>query len=256
MPYFVKKTHPSARTAHPHQSAGAILPKRIYFAPYQLAVMMAAWRRACVLCHQSLSVRGLICQACQTSIPTQLPPVSVALNEAGGALRIFALSYYQHPMNALITQFKDHERIDALVALVALIRTLPKPLHCTADNTVIVPVPTTMSRMRERGFNPVLILAKYLAVHWGIPLWQGVLRQDGERHQRGLDRQARLQNPSADFYLAAPVPTRQVIIFDDVVTTGATLAVMAELIKGVQPQVRLLGICLAHGTAEFGLHTQ
>lgn len=140
-----------------------------------------------------------------------------------------------------------------MLALYALLAKLPRPKGCTAQNTVIMPIPTTKSRIRERGFDPVLILAKFLAWHWQLPLWQGMARHDGMRHQRGLDREARLTNTQADFYLLAPVPARQVIIFDDVVTTGATMASAAKVLLDGAPKPNMIAVCLAHGSADFRL---
>ena len=87
-----------------------------------------------------------------------------------------------------------------MLALYALIAHLPKPDYCHAGNTVILPIPTTQERMRQRGFDPVAILAKFFwrgtgNYHFG----RGVARHDGKRHQRGLTRHERLVNTQTDF---------------------------------------------------------
>lgn len=232
---------------------------------YYAALWLTRLHRTCAICtlpHQKRnSVFDLICTHCLSDI-TLLPPVvkvpiisdtpSQVVQQSH--LRLFFVSYYQYPLNYLIQNFKDHEDLNALLAVYALLEKLPKPLGCTFDNTVILPIPTTKSRIRERGFDPVLILAKFLAWRWRLPLWQGMARHDGTRHQRGLNRADRLTNTQADFYMVDTVPVKQVIIFDDVVTTGSTMASAARLLLSDAPKLRLIAVCLAHGSAEFGLH--
>lgn len=227
-------------------------PKRVWAPPYYGSMLLARWRRRCTICQRSHDEPALICQACLAQIPLKIAPVKISLSEHTH-LPLYAISHYQYPVNALITRYKDHEDSEALMALIGLIHTLPPPKLCHPSTTVIIPIPTTAHRLQERGFYPVLSLAKHLAKHWRLPIWLGLKRRDGKLHQRGLDRQARLQNPKSDFYLAAKLPVQQVILFDDVATTGATLAAAAGVIKERHPTAKILAVCMAHGTAAFGL---
>ncbi|SIR72665.1 comF family protein [Moraxella cuniculi DSM 21768] len=239
----------------------------VQYVHYQMAVWLHRLHRHCSICGQRQSVAQLICQHCMARIATKLAPESIPLDMVGDLdgrpsanqsdnvaatwLRVYPISYYQYPINFLIKKFKENEQLTALLALYGLIMTLPKPIGCHAKNTVILPIPTTTSRIRRRGFNPVLTLAKCLAKHWGLPIWQGVARHDDSQSQRGLDRKQRLNN-TMDFYLCQAIPACQVIIFDDVLTTGATMASVARLLRGQNDKVRLLGVCLAHGTPKHG----
>lgn len=239
-----------------NKSAKAPMPKRIYFAPYQTARWLHRWHGRCAVCGLAC-YQGVICQSCLSTIPRQLPPrqISIGTDAMTKTMRLYPISHYQYPINRLIARLKDHEDMQALMVLDALIRTLPKPQACHADNTIIIPVPTTTSRIRERGFDPVLLLAKQLAHHWQIPIWQGVVRHDGAAHQRGLDRQQRLTNIQGDFEMIAQVQATYAIVFDDVVTTGATIQAVAKALLVRQPTLKLMAICMAHGSSSMGLPT-
>ena len=76
--------------------------------------------------------------------------------------------------------------------------------------------------------------------------------ENGKRHQRGLTRHERLVNTQTDFYLCQQIPNRQIIVFDDVITTGATVAAVANLLIQSRHDIRLIAICMAHGSADFG----
>ena len=268
---------------HKHKRAfnQGVLAKPVFDQPYWVHHQAAIWlfrlHRRCVLCQlhhldYQMGRMNFICADCQANIATQVSYFNIHLNIGKDFptnkdrltaqqtpkrqhIRAYPVSYYQYPVNQLIKKFKDHENSQSLLALYALIAHLPKPDYCHAGNTVILPIPTTQERMRQRGFDPVAILAKFLAWHWQLPLWQGVARHDGKRHQRGLTRHERLVNTQTDFYLCQQIPNRQIIIFDDVITTGATVAAVANLLIRHRQDIRLIAICMAHGSADFGFDT-
>ena len=103
---------------------------------------------------------------------------------------------------------------------------------------LLLPVPLHRTRLRQRGYNQALELAKPLARLLGVPLCRDLLqRQRGTAAQTELDAVARRRNVRGAFAVRAGValPTH-VAILDDVMTTGATLAECARVLKraGVQ----------------------
>ena len=72
-------------------------------------------------------------------------------------------------------------------------------------------------------------------------------------HQQGLSREERLDNIKDAFSLTDLPPSKHLIIFDDVVTTGSTVASAARLLITNTPKLRIISVCLAHGSADFGL---
>lgn len=217
--------------------------------PSMWAIRATKLHQSCVLCwHLLADGDEILCQTCLQSVPKRPPVAILTAEQMPMALRLYAASYYQYPVNRLLLQLKDHQSGEALLALVRLLKTLPKPKQCNADNTVIIPTPTTVTRLKNRGHNPVLTLAKHLSSHWHLPIWQGLVRHDDEQHQRGLGKHERLQNTQHKFRLQSPLPCRQVILFDDVATTGATLQAMAAAILANNPNVRILAVCVAHGS--------
>lgn len=159
--------------------------------------------------------------------------------------------FYEMPLSQAMSAYKDHENLSSLMVLYHLLANIPKPRGLT--RALIVPVPTTPKRLGKRGFYPVLTLAKCLSYLWQIPLWQGIARHENTTHQRGLHKSARLLNVNDDFYLTKPLSAYQVVLFDDVVTTGATLMAMANTIKANYPKVKPIAVSVLHGKAELHL---
>jgi ComF family protein len=102
---------------------------------------------------------------------------------------------------------------------------------------LIVPVPLHPRRLRSRGYNQALELARPLGRRLGVPVASDVLgRARMTRAQTELDAAARARNVSAAFAVRRVPPQKHVAVVDDVMTTGATLAECARalLAAGVE----------------------
>jgi ComF family protein len=102
------------------------------------------------------------------------------------------------------------------------------PADVVAERTAIVPVPLGRRRLRERGYNQSLLLARELSTRWRIPVWERCVERGREtRSQTRLTPGERLGNVSNAFRVAAIARDRlrgsHLVLVDDVVTTGATL---------------------------------
>ncbi len=96
----------------------------------------------------------------------------------------------------------------------------------------IVPVPLSSERERERGYHPARILAKELAKGVDKPLGEWLRKIRSTPAQMSLSRQARLVNPKGTYRYIGPQPApAQVVLVDDVLTTGATLEECAKVLR-------------------------
>lgn len=240
---------------------------RVLLPPYAFAILTAYLHECCQLCGQTVSIkpksdfRGvlnhapLLCHHCHHQWVRELPTFVIGANDNNDKkqLPLYTSSYYEKPLSQVMTAFKDKGEVSSLMVLYHLLRFTRPPLGLEGNHAVLIPTPTTKGRLLERGFNPVLILAKYLSFLWQIPIWQGVSRMDNAVHQRGLGRSDRLQNVKHDFYLTDTLSTRQVILMDDVVTTGSTLGAMAEVIWSEYPHTKIHAVCVLHGREDIHL---
>jgi ComF family protein len=101
----------------------------------------------------------------------------------------------------------------------------------------IIPVPLHAARMRERGFNQALEIARPIARRLGIPMLpNAVSRIRHTAPQMGLDARTRRSNIHGAFIVSQPIQLQHVAILDDVVTTASTVAEIAKVLRtaGVQ----------------------
>ncbi len=167
----------------------------------------------CVACGEPVT-RAALCELCAVSLldaPDPLPGILVA-HEHGGALAraVYRAKYDGDPTRG--------RRLGAL--LVPLTARLARPVGC------VLPVPLHPRRLRQRGYNQSMELARPVARALGCPLLaEGLVRTRDTPTQTTLARAAREANVAGVFRAAAAraMEGAHVVVVDDVVTTGATL---------------------------------
>lgn len=219
-----------------------------------------AWPSQCRLCHQWVS--GAICLECEGHHWRQLPrcqrcalPSSQAIcaqctGPAPPWLRSAAALAYVEPWRSLIADFKFHGDAGLTRVLSRYLLAEAKQRHLLNQNDLVLPVPLSGERLRERGFNQSLLLAQGLK-HPGL-LPDGLLRLRHTPPQTSLPRAQRLQN-LAHAMACNPrhvqrLRKQRVLLIDDVMTTGSTLSACTQVLlnAGVE-QVHVLVLARAEG---------
>lgn len=174
----------------------------------------------------------LLCAACSE----ELEPLAVL----GGVATALA---YRGSGRRLLQRFKFEARRDALAVLI-------EPLverSAALDVDVVVPLPAHPRRLRQRGRDPVWLLARTLARRRSLPLSERALRRTRPTApQTGLGNAERRKNVAHSF-AANPraLRGRRVLLLDDVTTTGATLAEAARELRRASGARSVVPLALA-----------
>jgi ComF family protein len=167
----------------------------------------------CYRCHQ-LTPDFAVCTNCQRQ--SRLKHVWVCTEYSGLAKQ-------------LVHDFKfAHARAAAL----PLARSLDELLPYFSPETIVVSVPTATSRQRQRGYDHARLLARELAKLRHFDYMQPLARLSHTR-QVGASRKQRFEQLKDAFIVTKPalIKDRQIVLVDDIVTTGATLEAVAGLLK-------------------------
>jgi|CXWL01.1.fsa_nt_gi ComF family protein len=220
--------------AAPHR-LGLCLPCRAQLTPYP--------EPACVVCGRQLDVAA--------------PPAGYRCGRCRGAAfaavsRVMAPWSYRDPLAKVLWNYKfrqlDYLAADLAAAVAASVDAAFAGERPTALS--VVPVPLHWWRRFVRGYDQAALLARALAAELELPCVEVLRRRRATGRQSDLPRSARQRNVRRAFALADPSTARRalagrtVLLVDDVITTGTTVAAAAHCLRGAGA-VEIFGVAVA-----------
>lgn len=226
--------------------------------PWLVSVAELLLPRYCVVCGRRLQpTERCLCVSCLAKLPrTRL------LGSTGNMVerllsddrlcvrRASSFLYYQHasPFCYIYFHFKYYAHPEVAVEMG---RMMARELVATGffdDVDVLLPVPLSRHRMRQRGYNQSERLAQGISEVTGLPIdTSSVVRTVDNPTQTHLGLEARVSNVTNIFSLVAPgqLAGRHVMLVDDTITTGSTLRNLGHVVAtapGTSVSVISLGL--------------
>jgi len=214
------------------------------------------WAPRCLVCGEAAAGPLDLCRACEAALPWMpeaclhcampLPPAgprpgttapgpgdrlcSACQHDPPPLAETFAAFLYGFPLDRLLPRLKFH---GDLAAGRLLAQAMAVACGARARPDVLVPVPLHRARLRQRGYNQALELARPLGRMLGLPVRADLLqRRRNTTAQSRLDAGARAANLRGAFAVPARLdPPPHVALVDDVMTTGATLNAAADALQ-------------------------
>lgn len=215
---------------------------------------------SCLVCHASFSQTSThsICCSCLS----QICPLSDAScsccalpfsSSAGSShlcadcirqpppyTKVYAAGLYAGTLKLALQQFK-YSGVISLDRFLADL--LQAQLPDLSGEEILVPVPLHPRRLRQRCYNQSLLLAKALAYYLQIPLEKTMLARTIDSHsQQGLDARQRALNLRGAFACTRKLSGETVLLIDDVMTTGATLASCSQTLLNAGARKVVVGV--------------
>jgi ComF family protein len=187
----------------------------------------------CASCVDTLHlISAPVCKWCGYPAPQTGACVNCRSRPRSALAGIRSVAFFEGPLQNALHRLKYKRDVILADTLARLLARAWDPAEVPGE--VVVPVPLSAERLRERGYNQAGLLARGFAELRHLRYAPEALRK--QRHtvsQVGLKAEQRLANVQ-DAFRAQPgaVAGRAVILVDDVCTTGATLIAGAEALAG------------------------
>jgi ComF family protein len=222
----------------PHIFGGSML--RTLFArlssalPSQCA-LCHAWpaEPVCETCVARFAQPQPRCRTCALSVPAGVVRCGACLKDPPPLDLCLAAVAYAYPWDQLVTRYKFGLHPGWAATMALLMRSAPWVEPALDEADLLLPMPLSDQRLRQRGFNQALALARQLAP---AKADAGMLRRLRDTPaQSALPRAARLRNVRGVFGVVpskrSDIEGRRVVLVDDVMTSGASLFAAARALR-------------------------
>ena len=129
-------------------------------------------------------------------------------------------------------------------------------------DTLLIPVPISRQRMRDRGFNQSELFSTYVSHSLGLDVCTDlILRKNDNTHQSLMDKGERkkIQNEMNPFQIENSLKYINVLekkyasitILDDVITTGSTLESVFKCLRNKFPRIPIQALCMFRGKMRY-----
>lgn len=191
----------------------------------------------CPICGKPARM-GCICQQCLSRSSLKNIFVASSYNEKilKQAIHMFKYKYIRdlaQPLGKIIINFLYQAELNLLFD----------------DSYFLIPISLHRKRLFERGFNQSELLAQVIVQEFKIPIINNVLkRKRNTKSQTKLKEKERRKNIKNAFVCLQPeiIKNKNIILFDDILTTGATLMEAARVLKKFGAK-EIIGLVLAKG---------
>ncbi|MEI6481550.1 MAG: ComF family protein [Candidatus Saccharibacteria bacterium] len=129
----------------------------------------------------------------------------------------------------LVKRLKYHNAREAAKVIANQMTVFPSQIY---EHTLVVPVPTATSRVRQRGYDQSVLIARHLSKRYGLKVSELLVRH-GQSRQVGSKRDQRVVQLAEAYTVRKPIHVvgSHIILVDDVMTTGATIEAAARALK-------------------------
>ena len=200
-------------------------------------------------------LRNNTCRACLMNLPFVFPYQLWQLEDSG--IEVRSLCTYEYPINKLLLDLKFRHRKQVALWFAHLIYVTQYDYWMSNNDTCIVPIPLGEKRLQERGFNQAALLAEFLAQFAQIRIISDLLirKRETKRQTETSSRRARLANLDSafqinpvylDFLENSEKSFTNVLLIDDVSTTGITLQEAAKPLRSYKIKVKAFVTATEH----------
>lgn len=213
--------------------------------PWKQFLLDTLFPPLCLGCERTSLTKGagVLCADCESKIQLYNAPTCIlcgnrlahatkACHPKAPYLLAAACDYKNAIVQKLIWQLKFKHRTLAAPLLAKLLAAHLRATGLKLNRFVIMPIPLHPSRQRKRGFNQSELIAQELAKLLGLPIRTDVLAKiKNTKPQTEIKTHESRRTNLIGAFSARPMTDNNILLVDDVVTTGSTLAEAAAVLR-------------------------
>ncbi len=197
----------------------------------------------CLGCGKAVLPEYLFCEECASSLPGQPFSRELPLAQApGGFLPVLASLSYGEGFRKTLHRFKFREEWGLSTALGQMMGETARSF--SKDFSLVTCVPMSAQKLRRRGYNQSALLGKAVAKELGLPFRYALEQARETDTQHRLTRPQRADNVRDAYSGKAIASGKDILLVDDIVTTGATLLSCARALYQAGAK-SVCGLCAA-----------
>ncbi|MBN1293702.1 MAG: ComF family protein [Candidatus Latescibacteria bacterium] len=189
---------------------------------------------SCLSCEGEITGDGLLCSDCFDMFTAAAFKYKPPQRTIEHVTHYSVLLPYDSACRTIVHSLKYHGMPSIGIIFGKLLAQKTLAEHTLSENTILVPVPLHPSRLKDRGYNQSERIAQGFAAFSGYTLTSDILKRTRNTGtQTALDHGERSQNVSNAFMYSGEkhLSGTDVVLFDDVMTTGSTIEACALALK-------------------------
>ncbi len=198
----------------------------------------------CLLCGES-SGQNIVCSNCKNDFV-----IKSNYQKSFKDITIYTWGHYDGNLrNGIIALKSGKKRFAQYFAkcLVNFWKELPDAVR--DKQYIVIPTPSHKQRIKERGYCQTTLIAKDFTDETGLSLsTNSIVRDKRTEYMNSLNNiNERKENIKDAFQIISPINKENVLIIDDILTSGSTLNEIARIIHKHNPRVNIVGLTVAAG---------
>ncbi|OGI10641.1 MAG: hypothetical protein A3I68_07060 [Candidatus Melainabacteria bacterium RIFCSPLOWO2_02_FULL_35_15] len=204
------------------------------------------FENSCVICNK-FSRQDLICKSCESSFVIRNESSSI---KSFQEIKVYSWGFYDGNLRDGIIALKaGKKKLTNYFAnkLINFWKTLPQ--NVTNKNYLVIPVPSHKKRIKERGYCQATLIAANFAQTLDLSFTNNlIIRKKQTKFMNSLvNREERIKNINDAFEIINSINVKDILIIDDILTSGNTLCEIAKTVHKKFPEINILGLTVAAG---------